>query len=44
LHEAAVDVRVNALLEVNELEGRGEAPIVRYAEPIGVSTDRIRRA
>ncbi|EMA68922.1 hypothetical protein C461_04807 [Halorubrum aidingense JCM 13560] len=44
LREGAADVRVNTLFEANGFESRTEAPIVRYAEPIAVSADRIRRA
>ena len=43
LHEATADVRTNTLFEANGFDHPEGAPLVRYAEPIEVSADRLRR-
>jgi len=42
LREATVDCRANTLFEANGFDRPDGDPIVRYAEPIEVSADRIR--
>ena len=43
LRETDVDVRANTLFEANGFNHPDEEPLVRYAEPLDVSADRIRR-
>jgi len=43
LREATADVRTNTLFEANGFDHPEGDPLVRYAEPIDVSADRIRR-
>jgi len=42
LRAATVDLRANTLFEANGFDRPDGDPIVRYAEPIDVSADRIR--
>jgi len=43
LREATADVRANTLFEANGFDRPDGEPLVRYAEPIDVTADRIRR-
>jgi len=43
LREATADVRTNTLFEANGFDHPGGEPLVRYAEPIDVTADRLRR-
>ncbi|WP_418284753.1 YqjF family protein [Halorubrum sp. DTA46] len=43
LREATAEVRTNTLFEANGFDRPEGEPLVRYAEPIDVSADRIRR-
>ncbi len=43
LREATADVRTNTLFEANGFDHPEGEPFVRYAEPIDVSADRLRR-
>jgi len=43
LREATGDVRANTLFEANGFDRPDGEPLVRYAEPIDVTADRIRR-